>query len=140
MPQIISLSFNKISMERGKKPQGKLSIKTNININDIKKEKTITKNKDILGFDFTFDIFYEPKFANLSFWGNVLMLVDSEESKQILKEWKNKKISENIKNLLFNTIFMKCNIKALQLEENLNLPAHIPLPRIKQTQKQSYTG
>ena len=42
-----------------------------------------------------------------------------------------KKIPEKFKEIIFNSIFRKCNLKALQFEEELNLPPHLPLPSFK---------
>ena len=88
---------------------------------------------------------YEPGFAKVVFKGVVLATLDkSDDVKKILKEWKKKKLPDNLKIPLFNFIISKCNLKALQLEEELALPSHIPLPRLTKNQTQqgetNYTG
>lgn len=144
MAQIIGFNLKKISISREDEIKGKGQVKYDINVKDIKKEKLeISKDKDVLSFDFAFVIKYEPNIANIEFGGNVLLLVEPKESKDILKEWKKKKISDNYRLMIFNLILIKCSIKALELEDDLNLPYHIPVPKLtpaQQSQDNTYTG
>ena len=142
--QVISFNFEKIQAER-KQAKGtqNMQINSNINIKNITQEEiSIVKDKPVLKFDFEFSVNYKPEIAEIVFRGFSLVLVEKDESKDILKKWKNKKISEEVRLPLFNLILTKCNLRALQLEEELNLPTHIPLPRIKpeQQKNQNYTG
>lgn len=139
--RIIGFSFKKISAERKKDIKGKLEIKSNMNIENIEKDN-IDIAGDILKFSYTYSIFYEPGFAEITFQGTILVVPDkSEDLKKILKDWKNKKLSEEIRIFLYNFIMTKCNLKALQLEEDFTLPAHLPLPKLtKQTQEGQPAG
>jgi len=142
--QVIGFNFEKIQAER-KQAKGtqNMQINSNINIKNITQEEiSIVKDKPVLKFDFEFSVNYKPEIAEIVFRGFSLVLVEKDESKDILKKWKNKKISEEVRLPLFNLILTKCNLRALQLEEELNLPTHIPLPRIKpeQQKNQNYTG
>lgn len=141
MAKIVGFNLSKISIEREKEIKGKIEIKSNLNITDVKKENLeISKENDILAFGFNFTINYEPKIAEIVFQGDILSMVSPAESREILKKWKKKEISDSIRLLIFNVILAKCNIKALQLEEELNLPTHIPLPKLSSQQANSYTG
>ena len=134
--QIIGFNFEKISGERKKIPQGKIEIKSNINVKSISPEKIeLLKDKDVLKFNFEFTVDYEPNIASLVFEGFILVIIEKEKVKDILKKWKNKKISEEVRLPLFNLILTKCNLKALQIEEELGLPTHVPLPKITPTQQ-----
>ena len=44
-------------------------------------------------------------------------------------------MTEEFRILLFNIILRKANIKALELEEQMNLTLHIPLPTLKKQKK-----
>jgi hypothetical protein len=57
------------------------------------------------------------------------------ELKDILKKWKGKKLADETRIPLFNTILTKCNLKSLQLEEEFGLPTHIPMPRVQPPQE-----
>jgi len=128
--QIIGFNLNKISAEREEKQQGKLDIKQNINIDDISADKINISDKEIIKINFTFRIDYFPDFAKVELKGQVVLIPEKEELKEILKEWKKKQISERFRIPLFNFIMSKCNIKALELEDEFNLPFHVPMPRI----------
>ena len=141
--RIIGFNFKKISVERKKDIQGKLEIKSNLQIDDIEKE-SIDIAGEILKFHYEYSILYEPGFAEINFKGNVLVLPEKEDVKKILKEWKKKKLSEDVRLPIFNFIMSKCNLKALQFEEEFGLPPHLPLPRLTkqslQGQQTNYTG
>lgn len=141
--QIIGFNFEKIAAERkqSKKPVANIEVSSNINITSITQEEIdLAKEKHALKFDFDFSINYKPDLANISFNGFILLLVEKDDAKEILKKWKNKKIEDKIRIPIFNTVLTKCNLKALQLEEELNLPTHVPLPKIQSQQNKSYTG
>lgn len=128
--QIIGFTLNKISIERKEKQQGKLEIKQNINIDDISTDKINISDKEIIQTSFTFGVDYSPNFARVELKGQIALLPEKEELKDILRDWKKKQISERFRIPLFNFIMSKCNIKALDLEDELNLPLHVPMPRI----------
>jgi hypothetical protein len=129
--KIIGFGFSKISGERFKKIDQKLEIKSNIEFKTIEEEKIDTfKDRDILRFDFEYSIDYDPKFAKIEFGGHILALMDEEDIKDILKKWKKKEIDNNLRIGLLNFVMLKGNLKSLQLEEDLGLPSHIPLPRL----------
>lgn len=130
--KIIGFNFDKIKIERKNKPEGKLQINSNINIKDITQEKVeLIKEQIPIKFDFEFLIKYNPDVAEVLFTGAVIVLLEKEQSKEILKKWKTKKIADEIRVPLFNFLLTKCSIRALQLEEEFDLPLHIPLPQVR---------
>ena len=145
MARVIGFNLKKISIERKEEIKGKIRIESRLDITGIKEEKTpLDKGNTVLRFDFDFFINYEPDLANLKFGGFVLLLEESKAAKKLLKEWKKeKKIEADIKERVFNTVLVKCSIKALALEEELSLPPHLPFPRVKSEKKEtlpSYSG
>jgi len=134
--RVIGFNFNKISIEKFSNQVENLKINTNIDISDVSEAKSnLFKTKEeFINIKFTYNIKYEPKFAEIKFSGNVVFAIEQKIAKDILKQWKNKKIPEDFKIILFNTILRKSNIKALQLEDEMNLPPHIPLPNLKKQQ------
>jgi len=129
--QVIGFNFEKISAEKKKMPEGKIEIKSNINIKDIAHDKVeLIKDKDALKFTFEFFVDYTPNIAELKFQGSILVILEKDKSKEILKKWKSKKLDDNMRLPLFNIILTKCNLKSLQLEEELGLPTHVPMPRL----------
>lgn len=133
--KIIGFNLTKISIERKEKLEKELKVTQNINIVDITKEKIIISKDESLKISFKLEIDYGGDFANLEFKGNIMLLPEKEETKKILKSWKDKKLSEEFRNPLFNFIMTKCTIKALGLEDELSLPPHIQMPRIAQNKE-----
>jgi hypothetical protein len=60
---------------------------------------------------------------------------ESGKNKKILEEWKkDKKLNEEISALVFNTILARCNVKALNLAQDVGLPPHFRLPLVRPKQ------
>lgn len=131
------LTYTKINIEKKENTHEDIKVETNINISDIKKTEVrgFEIKEDLINVKFSYIVRYAPDFAELVFEGNILFSMDQKESKEILKEWENKKILNSFKLALFNIILKKSNLKALQLEEDLNLPLHIPFPSINKIDK-----
>ena len=131
--RIIGFNFNKISIERKKKDSGKINIKTEIDVPEIKEVKSsiIKTGEIIVEVMFDYKIKYEPDFAEVSLAGNILITLEPKIAKDVLKQWKKKKIHEDFRIFLFNIILKKAALKALELEDELNLPLHMPMPSFK---------
>ena len=142
--QIVGFSLSKIVIERKEDVKGKFKVTSKIDLKDAKEEKIkLVEGKDVVKIDFEYSIGYEPKLAELFFKGFVLIMADPKDAKQIIEDYKKKKnMNADLKIRVLNTIFHKCNLKALELEEDFNLPTHIRLPTIKaqEESKASYTG
>ena len=133
---VIGFNLRRILVDRKKNISGKISVRTNIDVKEITKEKIeMIKDKEVLSFDFEFLINYDPEVAKLSFEGNVLIALDSKEAKEILNKWKKKELPEEVRINLFNTILSRCSIEALSMEEKMGLPTHFPLPKFTKDQK-----
>jgi len=130
--RVVGFNFTKMSIERLKDKTETLKFNTKIDISSIEsiKPDLFKAKEEILKVNFTYLIVYEPDFAKLEFIGNLILAVESKLAKDILREWKDKKMSEDFRFFVLNVIFRKTNIKALQLEDELSLPPHVPLPSI----------
>ena len=136
--KLLSFSFKKISIEKFKDVFEDLKINTNIDISDIgKAENEFLKSKeDFLVITFKHTINYDPDIAKLSFEGTLLASVEPKLAKEVLNSWKKKEIPSEFKLPIFNIIFRKTGIKAIQMEDEIGLPAHIPLPRLSSESKE----
>lgn len=133
---IIGFNLSKVLGERKEAASGQLNINSQINITNIKKEKVeIMKDKEVLKFDFEFVITYNPDFAKIEFKGYVLDMEEPKKASQIFKDWKTKKVDEELRLQIFNLIIRKCSVKAFSIEEELSLPTHMPFPTIKAEQQ-----
>ncbi|MFA4952664.1 MAG: hypothetical protein WC584_00405 [Candidatus Pacearchaeota archaeon] len=131
--KLLGFNFNKINVERFPEKLGELKINTNIDISDISIVETeaIKSKEELLGIKFNYIINYEPQVAKIEFSGNLLISLDSKITKDLLKKWENKEIPDDFRISLFNIIMRKSSIKALEFEEEMNLPYHIPMPVLK---------
>ena len=144
---IAGFGFNKMSVEKFKAPQGKIDINNNVSIKDLKEDTLpIGKDKDngvsVLKFIFEFTSKYEPEIGIMVFEGEILYMENPKKIKEILSSWnKTKQIPKEIMAGLLNTILTKCNVKALILSQDVNLPSPIPLPKVQMSQgDKSYIG
>lgn len=135
--RILGFSFSKIMAEKSKEFK-KGAIATNMEFVNVEKEKVeVLKTEEVIKLDFKFSVFYKESndknaktLAEITFQGSMLISTDTSESKQLLDSWKKKQIPDNMKLPLLNIILKKCSVKALVLEEELNLPSHVPLPKL----------
>jgi hypothetical protein len=130
--RLIGFNFQKVSIERFKDQPDNLKTNTNIDISSIEplKSDIIRTREDLVKVDFVYTVLYEPEFAKLELKGNIILAVDPRIAKDVLKGWKDKDNLEEFRMFMFNVILRKSNIKALELEDELNLPPHLPLPSL----------
>lgn len=135
--KLAGFNFTKISVEKFSDIPEKLKINTNIDIFDIFELKSdfLKTKEELLGVKFTYVVNYDPKFAKTEINGTMIVVLEPKIAKEVLKKWKDKKISEDFRVPIFNIILKKSSLKALQLEDEMNLPLHIPLPSFKKEEK-----
>jgi hypothetical protein len=135
--KIVGFNFNKINIEKFSDKLEKLQIKTNIDISDINnlKNDILKTDNSLIAVKFIYNVDYEPNFAKIILSGTILFELDKKIGEDILSNWKDKQIPEDFKLVLFNAILRKSNVKALQLEDDMNLPLHISLPSLKKSEK-----
>ena len=138
--RIIGFSFTKISIEKLKEPtelKEQLKINTQIDVPELTEIKSsILKTKEeLLEAKFMYGVNYDPGFAKIELEGRIIISIEPKAIKEILKQWKKKKMPEEFRMFLFNVILKKSSLKALYLEEELNLPLHMPMPSFKKEQK-----
>ncbi len=131
--RIIGFNFNKINIEKLNDKVENLKINTKIDVPEIKSIKSdfFKTKEELIEVKFTYSISYDPDFAKIELAGVVLLAIEPKIAKDILKEWNDKKMPEDFKITLFNVILRKSNLKALQLEDEMNLPIHIQLPSLR---------
>ena len=143
---IVGLNFTKFLVQRQPNAQGKISVSNNVDISNVTEhDSSLTDDQQsTLSFQFLFTVDYTPKAGNIALQGELLYLTSKQEAKAILNTWKTKKkVPSNVSIPLLNALLNKCNIKALELSQELNLPPHIPLPTVdfnKKTIAETYIG
>lgn len=135
--KIVGFNFTKINVEKLKDKIENLKINTKIDISDITdvKSSSFKIKEELLGVKFIYNIDYDPDFAKIELAGTLILGVESRIAKDVLKQWKTKKMPEDFRITLFNIILRKSSLKALILEEEMNLPLHIQLPSLGPKEK-----
>lgn len=137
MGSIVGFSLNKINVERKKEVVGKLNVSNNISIKNVSDNKiTIgTSSQSGINFEFTFESKYEPATAEMYMEGSVLYMTEEADAKKIMASWKkDKKLDPALMEAILNHVLGKCNLEALNLARDVNLPPPFPLPKVKQKQ------
>jgi hypothetical protein len=153
--QVIGFNFTKISAEHFPKFEGKSQINTNIEFLDLEEEKlSLLKDSEAVKIIFQYSITHsqvkdkdkkedkkkdQPENMNkkgeIIIEGNIVLSATKEEMKDVQKSWKKKELPSAFKVPLFNIILRKCSSKALDLEDQINLPLHLPFPQLKAGQQ-----
>lgn len=139
--KVIGFNLSKVHAEKNKEFNAK-NINLNIEFTDIEKDKIdLLKDAEALKVSFKYSVEYADlekekkekpeKQAEISFEGLIVLAADKKESKEIQSSWKKKAIPNSVKVPLNNLILKRCAAKSLQLQEDLNLPSHLPLPQIQ---------
>ncbi len=130
---IVGFNFDKIIVEKINKVEGKIDIKNDLGIKKVEQEKiSLTPDEEVLRFTFNYGLIYEPKIGSISMVGHILYMDKPDAISNILKYWKkNKKAPKEMLPLLLNAVLSRCSVKALTLAQDVGLPPHLNLPRIK---------
>jgi len=123
-----------MSIEKEGTIRGKISINNNVSIKDVVEvDLALGKAKQkALKFTFEFTSKYEPKVAEILLRGELLYLGDERKIKEITDKWKkDKKIPKDVTKVLLDHVLAKCNIQALILSKDINLPPPIPMPKVQ---------
>ena len=141
---IVGFSFTKLSAEKNEAAKGKIDINNNVTIKNVEEaDLSLGKEKqNVVRFIFEFTSKYEPNVGAILFEGELLYLEDQKKIKEILSSWKqDKKVPKELMAGLLNTILTKCNVQALILSQEVNLPSRIPLPKVQMaTAEKNYIG
>ncbi|MBW2999490.1 hypothetical protein KY339_02355 [Candidatus Woesearchaeota archaeon] len=131
---IIAFNFTSMNVERKQAVKGKLSINNNVTITDVSEANLAlgTGKQNSLKFTFEFVSKYEPKIGEIKLKGELVDVQDEKKVDEVMKQWKKeKKIPSETAKPVLQTILTKCNIQALILSKDINLPPPIKLPMIK---------
>ncbi|MEM4647861.1 MAG: hypothetical protein QXO12_00920 [Candidatus Pacearchaeota archaeon] len=123
---IVDVVFDKIEVERKKEIKPSIKLNISLTFKDLIEEKEI-EDKKFISFVFDFLIDYDKE-AKVFLEGRTIYVDKKEEIEKLIKNWRKDK--EFMKKI-YNFTLTKCNLKALFIEDQVNLPLHIPFPSIK---------
>ena len=130
--KVVGFNFLKVSAEKMHGSFENLKIDTKIDILDIKEIQTdmFKSKEELVSFEFGFNMNYNPDVAKIELKGIIVFSLEPKLAKDILKQWKENKLPSDFRMSVLNIILRKCNIKALFLEEEMNIPFHFRLPSL----------
>lgn len=130
---IVGFNLNKINVEKNKALTGKININNNIAIKNVEESSiAIGTSQKGVKFVFEFSTNYEPKMGSIKMEGDVVMLEEKAKADELIKAWKkDKKVPKDTMTSVINTALNKCNIQALILSQQVNLPPPINLPKVE---------
>lgn len=139
--KLLGFNFNKINVEKLKdfiNPTETLNVSTSIDIPEIReiKDHALNTPEAILEADFSYSVVYKPEIAKINLGGRIIFSIDQKQAKEIISQVKKKELTEDFKIPLYNTILKKAALKAMYLEEELNLPLHMPMPSFRKENKE----
>ena len=135
---IIGFNFKEIKVSKKEGVKGKVNIKNNVVITDIKEQDLNLgdKSQNALRFIFEFSSKYDPDMGEIILGGDLLFMDSADKAKKILEDWKkSKKLPKDVMTGILNTVLTKCNIEALVLSQKVGLPPPIPMPSVKQAEE-----
>ena len=135
---IVGFNFTKINAQKNNSYVGQVMIKNNITLKDVVEAKMglAGGNKGALKVDFSFSSIFDPNFASIVLDGEVLLLEDSKKVQEVIDGWKkSKSFPREVAEPLMNHILDRCNVQALLLSKDLNLPSPVPLPKVNVNQE-----
>jgi hypothetical protein len=134
--KLLGFNFTKIQAEKSKSPEGKVEVNANVDINSIEKQKLELIKEEALTVNFSFNISYK-ELGKVEFGGVIILAVDPKTLKETLSQWKDKSVSPEFKTMIFNIVLQRCTAKALQIEEEIDLPFHIQMPQVQHVPESS---
>lgn len=124
--KLIGSKITEINAKRNTEFSGKLELKSNINIKSIEK---IQNTKDALKVEYIFDINYS-ELGKITIKGLLFLKGNENTIENTIKKQEEKDYDSEELIFIINKITQKASLKALQLEEELDLPIHIKLPTL----------
>lgn len=131
---MLNINFNDISASKGdKRPNKNLTIQNNVKILSLEESGIgIDKSKKTLNLKFEYSTNYKPDYASIKLQGRAMLLADEKEAETALKEWKEKEtFNKQAAKEILNRVMNKSLLQTIVMARELDLPAPIKLPKIK---------
>lgn len=131
---VVGLQFDKIVVEKFGPIKGKITVNNNVVLTNVEKADLAigSAKQNAVKFQFEFTANYEPKLALVSLRGFLTFFDKPDAVKDIVDGWKkDKKVPKDVMSSVLNTVLSRCNVEAMLLAREVNLPPPIPLPKVQ---------
>ncbi len=127
---IIGFSIREIRAGREENIPPKISVSNNIKIKNVGEDEIKELGKKCVKIDYEFAVTYtsqNKRVGEIKISGALLGI--GKDIKKSLDRWKReKKLTEEHHFLVLNTVLRRCLIKAMEIAEDMQMPAPFPLP------------
>ncbi|RMD57994.1 hypothetical protein D6825_02305 [Candidatus Woesearchaeota archaeon] len=131
---VVGLSFGKIVVEKHKPVKGAVKVNNNVSLKDVEKVDISvgSAKQEALKFHFEFTTKYEPGIGDMTMNGFLTFVEKPEKVKEILDQWKKEnKVPKDVMSSVLNTVLSRCNVEAMILSREVNLPPPVPMPKVQ---------
>ncbi|MBT4824976.1 hypothetical protein HN695_01865 [Candidatus Woesearchaeota archaeon] len=131
---VVGFNFAKITVEKKGPTKGKVNISNNVTIEDLEESSFSIGQEEqkSLKVIFKFNSTYDPDVGYIELLGDLIFIEEKSRIKEIFETWKEKRrVDKDLMAEILNIILTRCNIQALILARDINLPSPIPLPKVK---------
>ena len=131
---LVGFHYTKISAEKKKAITGKVNASNNLVLDKVQEAK-LSGSASQKGIEFTFKfmVVFEPGIGTVELQGKVVYMGTPAKVKESLDKWtKDKNLSPEILEEVYNSLLHRCNIEALLLSKEMQMPSHLPMPKVKQ--------
>ena len=135
---VIGFHFTKMVAEKKKSTVGKINVSNNIILTSVKEAKINMGSSKQKGIEFSFEYTskYEPEIASINLQGAVVFIGSDAKVKETLKKWeKDKVLLPDVLEEVYNNLLSKCHVQALILGRDMQLPPHLPMPKVTTAEK-----
>ncbi len=128
---ILGFNYTKLNAEKMKPASGKVNINNNVSISDCEEQDISVTDQSGLKIEFTYNSSYEPEVAKIQIKGNLLYADEDDVIEEMKEEWEeNNSFSKEKMKEIINYVLGKCNVQAITMSKDLNIPSPIPLPKV----------
>lgn len=129
---VLGFNYTKLDAEKMEPVQGKVSINNNVSLTEVEEQDISADGKTALSIDFRYQSEYKPDVAEITIEGNMVYLSDDYDGEELAGEWEeNQSLPDDAMRDVLNKVLNKCNVEAIVLSRDLNLPAPFKLPTVE---------
>lgn len=130
---IVGFDFSKIVVHREAPLKRGIRVGNNLTISSVNRKdfSSLGAGKKGIAVEFSYQVSYEPKVGSLTLEGTLLYMGDEKKIDDILSQWeRSKQLPDDVSLAVLNLILARCNVKALQLANDVGLPPQMQLPQV----------
>lgn len=129
---ITGFTFTKVGIEKKPLVSQQVSITNDLTLGVVELVKKSEYNpNEVVRFNFNFDVKYGD-IGDINLKGYVIWSSTPEKMKEVVDSWeKDKMVPAVLLQQILNAALVKCNIKSLELAQDVGLPPHFDLPKLK---------